>query len=183
MEAYQKAPNRVLSIQTTAQGKQTTCFDGAIGWRAFGPRWQPIEGAELEPIKLQADFFRDLKLKGRYQRAVTTGKDKVNGHDVYVVRGVLPGGKFSEQLFFDQQSGLLVRRITLTRTSFGQVPEQQDFDDYRDVNGVRVPFSSRISTPISVVSRTLNEVSFNVPVDDSKFAMPAPAPAGGGPGR
>lgn len=173
VEAYLKAPDRALSIQSTQQGSQWSCFDGSKAWVLRGRQLQTLEGPEAEQVKLQADFYRDLKLKGRYTRAVTASKDKINEHEVYVVRGQLPNTKFQEQLFFDAQTGLLLRRTTLTRTPFGPVPETQDFDDYREVNGVKVAYTVKIARPDNVVVRKLTELSFNTPVDDAKFAPPA----------
>ena len=46
----------------------------------------------------------------------------------------------TEQLQFDRESGLLLRRSITTATPLGPLPEQIDYSDYRDVNGVKVPF-------------------------------------------
>ena len=173
VEAYLKAPDRALSIQTTQQGSQWSCFDGSTAWTLRGRQLQRLEGPEAAQLKLQADFYRDFKLKGRYAQAITVGKEKVNERDVYVVRGQLANTKFQETLFFDTQSGLLLRRTTLTRTPFGPVPETQDFDDYREVSGVKVAYTVKTARPDNVVVRKLTEISFNTPVDDSKFAPPA----------
>ena len=178
LEAYLKAPNKALSIQTTQRGKQTIVADGDTVWGQFGQRVQDLTGPDADNIKYKGDFFRDLKLKGRYQRAVTTGKDKINGHDVYVVRGQLAGGRYAEQLYLDAQSGLLVRRTALTRTPFGQLPETVDLDDYREVNGVKVPFTMTLSTPTNFQTIKIEDEKFDAPIDDSKFAKPAAAPAG-----
>jgi hypothetical protein len=62
------------------------------------------------------------------------------------------------------------------------IPQQTDFDDYRDVDGLRLPFTITIAyadpgTP--PIIRRFAEVKLNVPVDDSKFLKPtAPKPPG-----
>jgi hypothetical protein len=60
----------------------------------------------------------------------------------------------------------------------GIIPDQIDFEDYREVDGVKLPFTIRVSTvdagnAYSV--RKLTEIKLNVPVEESKFAMPAAA--------
>jgi len=82
-----------------------------------------------------------------------------------------------ERLFFDVQTGLLLRRITSTPTMVGVIPEQVDYDDYRDVGGMKIPFVIRVSStdPSYSSTRTFTEVKLNVPVDESKFSKP-PAP-------
>lgn len=50
-----------------------------------------------------------------------------------------------EQLFLDAQTGLLVRHISYLPTIVGVIPEEIDFEDYRDVEGMKLAsqFGSR----------------------------------------
>jgi hypothetical protein len=88
------------------------------------------------------------------------GKDQIDGHDVVLVRMALDEG-INVLLAFDAQSGLL-RRQTLNRPTFlGPDPEQTDYDDYRDVGGVKVPFlvkTSYVDDNHLGVTRKLTEV-------------------------
>ena len=107
------------------------------------------------------------------------GKDKIGDRDVYVVIATT-ADKRRERLFFDAENGLLLRRITYTQTMIGVIPEQTDFEDYRDVEGVKLPFTVRLSSvdagnPVS--TRKFDEIKLNAPVDDAKFNKPAPPPA------
>ena len=49
-----------------------------------------------------------------------------------------------------------------------------DFEDYRDVNGIKLPFLVRVSAIDTFDSRTQNitEVKHGVPVEDKLFDMP-----------
>jgi hypothetical protein len=74
----------------------------------------------------------------------------------------------------------LLRRATFTSTMIGVIPDQVDFEDYREVDGIKFPFVARSSTiepgnPTS--TRTFTEVKVNAAVDESKFKMPTPTPA------
>ncbi len=53
--------------------------------------------------------------------------------------GTLPDNQGQETLYFDSQSGLPVRRVTALRTALGGIPQQYDYSDYPDVNGVKIP--------------------------------------------
>jgi hypothetical protein len=66
--------------------------------------------------------------------------------------------------------------VTLTDAILNQIPEQVDFEDYRDVDGVKVPFTVRISSVVPVNSQTLTvtELKHGVPVDESLFQLPPP---------
>jgi zinc protease len=83
-------------------------------------------------------------------------------------------------LYFDTENGLLVRRTVLRRTSLGPLPTTMDFADYRDVSGVKMPFKVTVSTPDVVQNLQVTEMKANIPVEDSRFAMPKEGETGGG---
>ena len=69
----------------------------------------------------------------------------------------------------------MLRRISYLTTLIGLIPEQIDFADYRDVDGVKFPFlitlsSIEVGNPVS--TRTFSEIKLNPTVDDAKFNMP-----------
>jgi hypothetical protein len=65
--------------------------------------------------------------------------------------------------------------VILTTTGFGNLLEQVDYSDYRDVSGVKVPFQIRYATWNDVVTEKFSDVKLNAPVDDAQFAKPAGA--------
>jgi hypothetical protein len=74
----------------------------------------------------------------------------------------------------------LLRRTTLRRTALGPLPSTADFEDYREVSGVKMPYKVTISSPDSIQTVQVSEMKLNVPVDDAKFAMPKEGATGGG---
>jgi len=176
-EVYQTAPDKIYTVlNTPKQGVIERAFNGTSAWEKSQRGLRDIEGAELVFLRRYPDLFKDIKLKGQFTRLGFGGRDKIDGKDVYVLRGVGLDGK-GERLFFDVQTGLLLRRITSTPTMVGVIPEQVDYDDYRDVGGMKIPFVIRVSStdPSYSSTRTFTEVKLNVPVDESKFSKP-PAP-------
>ena len=172
---WQEAPNKIVSELSLPNGQgQTTIYNGDKGWQKNGPRVQEINDVpDLESLKLQANFFRDLRFKGQYTRAFTLRSTAtLDGHECYVVRGQLPGGMFSDTLYFDKDSGLLVRRVTSQRTPLGPLPQQTDFSDYRDVNGVKVPFLVKRYRGDQLFTSTITKLAYNLPVEETKFARP-----------
>ena len=77
-------------------------------------------------------------------------------------------------MYFELATGLLRRELTTTETMLLPLEEQVDYDDYRDVGGVQLPF--RIVTtdgaPYGNVIRTFLEIRRNTAVDDAVFRMP-----------
>ncbi len=166
-ESVKKAPGKFL--ETTAGGSTWVC-DGNSA-RIFSPSGsRQVTGLDLADIKFKGDFWRTLKLTERYPTATTTGKEVVNGRDTYIVEGVVKGSRIRERLFFDAESGLLLRRMTYKPTALGSLADQTDFADYRAVNGVKVPFLVKEATGAFATTRTYTEIQFNTPMDDAKFS-------------
>ena len=83
-------------------------------------------------------------------------------------------GKPPIHLYFDQQSGLLLRLVRYGDTALGLLPTEIDYSDYRDVSGVKVPYRWTLSRPGGRFTIQVSEMQQNVPVDDAKFVKPAP---------
>lgn len=79
-------------------------------------------------------------VRERFKSFQVTGTEKVNGRDAYIVEAKPASGR-PERLFFDTQTGLLLRRYRESLTDLGILPEQYDFDDYRDVSGIKLPYT------------------------------------------
>jgi hypothetical protein len=92
---------------------------------------------------------------------------------VDVVQGNAPRGVLVT-LYFDQKTNLLLRELRYGTSPIGRTPTQIDFADYRDVNGVKLPFRITYAWLDGRDSIVLNEIRTNVPVDDAKFGRPAP---------
>jgi photosynthetic reaction center cytochrome c subunit len=77
------------------------------------------------------------------------------------------------RLYFDPKTGLLVRMVRLANTAVGRNPTQIDYADYREVDGVKMPFRWTLSRPNGRFTIQLSEVKQNVPIEDSRFTKPA----------
>jgi hypothetical protein len=173
-ELYQVAPDKFYQIVTTPQGSFERGFNGTVGWEKTARGVREITGSQLADLRAANNPFALIKLKEQFTRARVTGKDKIGDREVYVVNGTATDGK-RQRLFFDAETGFLLRRITFTPTMIGVIPEQVDFEDYRDVDGVKFPFTARtsaIEVGNPVQTRKFAEIKLNAPVDESKFNMP-----------
>lgn len=173
------APDKVSYSRTPSTGDAMHLVSsGGQAAATFGPHTEAIHGFELNALKLDANFFRNLNLKQQYTRVQASPfTQKIDGQEVNVVRGALPNDQGQETLYFDFLSGLLLRRVTVLRTAMGGVPQQTDFSDWREVNGVRMPFIIKVSSAENIQTRKIAEAKFNVPMDDKQFALPAETPA------
>jgi len=107
----------------------------------------------------------------RWRAGVTTLDDR----DVYVLQAAAQGRQTPVNLYFDSESGLLVRMLRFTDTAVGRVPTQIDFADYREVSGIKIPFRTTATWTDGQATIELAEVAVNTAIDNARFLRPAPA--------
>jgi hypothetical protein len=177
-EVEQGAPDKFHLTFSLPQGQRERGFDGAAGWEKGPNGVTDLVGPQLADMKSAFSLFSDLKLKEQFTR-MNVRKDKLDGRDVYMIVATRVDGK-RERLYFDAETGLLLRRSSSVQTPIGVIPQETNYEDYRDVDGVKVPFTISVLTidQGSTATRKYTEIKSNPPVDDSIFNRPpAPPPA------
>jgi zinc protease len=168
---YSKAPNKRVEILDAPENRGFTGrgYDGSSGWsmNMTETGLRPLEGAELATMQRESDFYREIRLDRLYQRLTVTGKDRINGREAFVLDAVPESGN-TEKLYFDAETGLLSRRDVV----YGRTPVQHYYEDYRDVDGIKLPFVLRSEGPVRLITR-LTEIKHNVAIEDAKFKSPA----------
>jgi outer membrane lipoprotein-sorting protein len=176
MEVLAKAPNKRIAIVHTPNGDNTTAFDGHTGWIANpGPRPpREMSRQETEAVSFDAAFHLPTELKTMFAQFRVRPSEKINGHDAVQVIG-MNQNQPPTRLFFDKNTGLLVRTVRYTQTPLGRNPTQIDYADYRKEGGVKVPLQWTVAHPGGRFTINVSKVEQNVPIADSKFERP---PAG-----
>lgn len=172
IEVFTKAPNKRITITHNSNGDSSTAFDGTAGW--MGSAGRPVRemsAAESMSSGLDAEFSLALRLKEIFPQLRVGRPDKIGDTAVLTLTGARPGQP-PVRLFFDANSGLLLRMVRYTQNPLGRMPVQIDYADYREVDGVKTPFRWTLSRPNGRFTIQLNEVKANVAIDDSKFAKP-----------
>jgi hypothetical protein len=179
VEIFAKAPGQLTTIVHTQNGDSTTTFDGRAGWIAAADKPVPLlaltAGAELDGARLDAELFFPARIKQALNQwrvgfPITTIDDR----EVRIVQGT-GAGKTRIKLYFDQETGLLLRQLRYAETIVGINPTQIDYADYREVAGVKIPFRWTVTWTNGQSITELSEIQANAPVDPAKFAKPAPA--------
>ena len=168
IEIIQAAPDKLLIIRNNPGGVALEGFDGAKGWTKDARGQHEITGKELAVTKREADFFRYLRIRESYPQVRVLAKEKIGEREAYVVGASSREGD-RERLYIDAESGLLVRRYVSFKTAFGSIPEVTDFDDYREVSGVKLPFTIKWSRPPFGFVRTFTEIKLNALVGGARF--------------
>jgi len=101
----------------------------------------------------------------------TVTAEKIGDKEVWVV--VTPTARYS----FDAESGLLLRRVVFHSSSMGRIPEQTEFDHYRDVGGAKVPFTTRVFLvdPWLGATRHATSIIIGQPISPAEFEKPSPS--------
>ena|SRR5215510_4270580 len=170
IELYQTAENKLAIIRRTPQGSVTQGFNGSAGWIKDDQGQRSMSEKLLDGFKRDADFYRFLKLRDSYPQMRTLDSEQVEGRQAYVVGATSREGT-REKLYFDARTGLLIRKYIAFNTAFGSIPELTDFDDYRDVGGIKLPFTVIWSRPPFTSTRKFEEVKINVELKDGMFEM------------
>jgi photosynthetic reaction center cytochrome c subunit len=170
------APDKLLIVATTKQGTVRQVVNGDKGWTMNGANVRTLAPAAAVEAKRSSDeLFNIVKVKPS-QSMRLGGMQRVGEREAYLVENATDAK--TEHYYFDSQTGLLLRKMTLNKTVLMPFPEQLDFEDYRDVDGVKVPFTIRYSAIDTYDSwtRTFTEIKRNALVDDTVFAMPIAPP-------
>jgi hypothetical protein len=174
IELREKAPNRSLGIVTINGASYRQGFDGTSGWTddpQNGLRDQT--GTELAETRRESDFYRTLDLHKLYAKFTLTGRLEIGGRDAYALEAEVAEDGTPEKMYFDAETGLLLRNTSQHHGPDGVSEFQQDYEDYREVDGIKLPHTIRQTNEGTLVIITVAEYHHNVPLDDAQFAKPA----------
>ncbi len=162
---FPEHPDRGISAWT---------YDGKTGWistpRGF-LREYPLNGNDLNGARLDSLLAFPGGIKTALANWRVGFEDTLQGKHVYVVQGNGPGGLLGT-LYFDKQTHLLLRYVRQTPSPVGRISIQQDYEDYRDVDGIKIPFKYSFLWLDGRFTATISDVKVNVPVDEAKFGKP-----------
>ena len=182
IEVFAKAPDKRMSVTHSANGDSITAFDGQGGWlgnigRTTGapsnaPRLtHEMSAQEADAARLDADFYFATHIKEIFSGFRVGHPDKVGDQPVYTLV-CMRQGQPPVRLYFDQSSGLLLRQVRYTDTPIGRNPTQIDYADYREVDGVKIPFRWTLARVNGRFTIQIQEARQNVAIDDARFAKP-----------
>jgi hypothetical protein len=175
LEIDEKAPDKLLVTVTISGSVFLQGFDGTVGWSEDpqnGVREQA--GAELAETRREADFYHPLDFRKLYAKISVTGRETIGDRPAYLVEAAPPEGGNPDRVYFDVETGLPLRVVTQHHNFDGSVEDfQENFGDYRMVDGVKVPFAIEQSDAQVSFRIRIDEVRSNVELKDSAFAKPA----------
>jgi photosynthetic reaction center cytochrome c subunit len=172
---YSEAPDKRISISQMGGSESVTAFNGQAGWLTIRNGVHMMTAPEREAARIDAELSFPVGLRELYREFQVKPSEAIDGHATYLLVG-----KDSDpnrpllQLYFDQQTGLLLRQMRFAQTPLGRNPTQVDYADYREIGGVTIPYRWTLARANGSFTIQVNEVKQNVPIEAKLFVPPSP---------
>lgn len=118
-----------------SSGERKVGSDGAAVWYDKYPLVD-------EPAAIFGRMGRSWRSESAFKgldKLALSGKDSIGKTPVLVVRGSRASTNSTEELWFDQKTGLLVRVVNIRRSSIGAVVTSFDYSNFKTLGKARVP--------------------------------------------
>jgi hypothetical protein len=183
IEVLSQAPNKARSLVTmdlTAVGASSITvdqrFDGTTGFVINSMTGSnEMTGGMLDKYKNDAFPTPLLNYKDRGVKVALDGnKDKVADRDAYVLTFTPPTGAAS-RVWIDAESYLPIKSsVTIDSPETGPMEQVVEFSDFRDVDGIKVPFQMKNSNAtMQTFTITFTKIEHNVKIDPALFSKPS----------
>lgn len=172
-ETYAQAPNKMLTItQAHPVGTNKVGYNGRSGWAWSTAGTRVLKNLELASLQRDAEFYGPLKLKTLYKKVTLAGTSKIGYRDVYVLE-FQPAVGSADRVYIDVKTYLPARVNSVLTLGTISAPVEIYLDDWRDVDGLKIPFSMSQRFAKLTLSFTVKEIKHNVPID-AKIFEPTP---------
>jgi photosynthetic reaction center cytochrome c subunit len=176
VEIFAESPAKRVTTVRFPGGDSVTGLNGEQGWLSTpGLAVHDMNPSEVDAARLDAELFFPGRLSQIFKELRVQQEERVDGHETYVVLGIRDSQP-PAQLYFDADSGLLVRVLLYAETPLGRNPTQIDYADYREEHGVKTPFRWTVARPNGRFTIQIEQIQQTVPIEKSKFAKPAVSP-------
>ncbi len=172
IEVYSEGPDKRVSISHPQGGPSVTAFNGEVGWLTMRNGVHIMTVQEREAARIDAQLYFALRIKELYKQLRLAPGEEINGRSTYVIMAK-EANRPSLRLYFDQESGLLLRQMRFAETPLGQNPTQIDYGDYREADGVKIPYLWTLTRPNGSFTIKVDQVQQNVPIDPKLFVPPS----------
>jgi hypothetical protein len=172
IQVYCEAPDKRVSVAHMQNGPSVTAFNGEVGWMTIPGGLHRMTTAERESARIDAEMYFPARVREMYKELRVIPGEPVEGHATIAIAARAPGHP-GLRMYFDPESGLLLRIIKLTETPLGQLPTQIDYGDYKETDVVKIPYRWTLVRPAGSFTIHVEEVRENVTIDPKWFEAPA----------
>ena len=168
-ESYAAAPNKAFTlIQAHPLEVVRLGFNGRTGWTMSASGKRLLKGVELAKLQRDSDFYAWLNMKAVYAKVTLPGMSKIGYRDVYVLE-LQPATGAVERLYLDAKTFLPVRVNFVSVVGTVSEPVEVYLDDWREVEGIKYPFTISQRFSKLTLMFTVKEIKHNVTIDARMF--------------
>lgn len=148
-------------------------WNGKVAWSTDASDQLRIETSRESIANAVKEFYQATRaffFPDRYPAETQYSGVKENDGKPCDVLTIKPRDADPFEVWFEQSSHLLVRMVDLT----GPRPQTSYFSDFRNVDGLLVPFRTRVSIGDSKYDQTISsqKIDFNTPIAAERFDPP-----------
>lgn len=164
-----KAPNMNMTVALmNGQPVFKKVFDGSAGYMEQMGNRKPMSEEEVTDEKIESQLIPEMVFAEAGVKSELVGAEMIDGKQAYKLKVTYPSGE-DRYAYFDAESGLKVRSLGTQQSQQGEVTVTLTFDDYREVEGVMVPFKMNQSMGPMNMSIEFNKVEANKGLDEATF--------------
>lgn len=170
IESKQKGLTKfALSVTAMGQVVQKITSDGTKVKVEGGGQSKDLANDEAKIEILKASLFPELLFSTFGAKTTLAGTEKVNGKDAHKVDIALGSKSFA--VFYDVESGLKVQSTSVEQTPQGDMAINVSFGDYKEVNGVKFPYTLIQNLGPMAMKMETQSLVVNTGLDDKEFAL------------
>ena len=169
VETFSDGHEKYALVRHSKSGAASAILSGTSGQLAnAGHTSHEMTEAEREFAAMDADLQRPLHLRTVFRDLKEEYPEKIGNDEVLVLIGELANDR-SVKFYFDRTSGLLLREVRLENGTFGRIPTQIDYANYRATDGVQVPMLVTVTGTNNILTMHFSDILQNVAIDPKVF--------------
>jgi len=170
VKIQQKAPDKLRQEVHAGSAKQTVIFDGTNGVTILGNNSTPLEGNELNRIKIEAqmNFLLDPTAYGITLKL--DGVEEIDSVQCYKISMVSDSSSTWIQ-YYGINSGLKIKEVRDVDIPQGKFKQETFYDDYREVDGIKYPLKIKQTIGTQSAEINVDSIKVNTGLDDKLFEI------------
>lgn len=168
----QKLPN-MFSMVINANGMEVMRQTGDGTKVAMGGMQgsRTLDGPAAKQMSVMNTLFPELHYAENGVKTTMVGPEKVDGKDTYKLSHTTEDGSTTWTDNFDTATGLKVQAITTAKSQQGEMKSTMTYNDYKEVNGIKIPMTILQQSPRGPMTMTVDNVKINKGLKDSDFTV------------
>lgn len=165
---YQKSPDLFRQDISSKNINQVLYYNGSKGVLVSAAGETELKGQTLKDLQLDAYLNPILDLKQAGISVSYSGIEDIEGKETYKLIMQTDSSKIWSE-YYDVETGLKLRQVKTINSSTGSFNQVTDFEDYREVEGIKYPYKLIQSIGKQQIIMDVKLIKVNTGIDDEFF--------------